>query len=69
MYFCFVNCVMFVYFCFDWCELCEVAQIVIKRFAHISISVLTGVNCVIKRFAHISNWCELCDQKVYVFLF
>ena len=23
------------------------AQIVIKRFAHISISVLTGVNCVI----------------------
>ena len=35
------------------------AQIVIKRFAHISISVLTGVcdpvaQIVIKRFAHIS---------------
>ena len=57
MYFCFDWCELcdqkvctHQYFCFDWCELCDlflVAQIVIKRFAHISISVLTGVNCVI----------------------
>ena len=33
------------YFCFDWCELCD------QKFC---ISVLTGVNCVIRRFVHIS---------------